>query len=139
MTDFNGRFKKNFDLKKVYLDFFQKTRYNRIRYNRIMKEKSEKIYTIEELREKLTPVFDRAPVYRAVVFGSYMNGNADAESDVDIIIDSKNELTGFNFFGVMGSAEDIIGKRVDMYDVREIKSESPIFKFIQEGIVIYER
>ena len=101
--------------------------------------KNKKIYTVNELKEKLTPVFEGAPVYRAVLFGSYADGNADAGSDVDIIIDSRKELTGLNFFGVMGSAEDKIGKRVDMYDVREIEPESPIFKFIQEGVVIYER
>jgi hypothetical protein len=39
----------------------------------------------------------------------------------------------------MGSAEDVIGKRIDMYDVQEIIPESPIFKFVSEGVVLYER
>lgn len=104
-----------------------------------MEKRNEKVYTIAELKDKLTPLFESAPIYRAVLFGSYANGKADAGSDVDIIIDSKTELTGLNFFGVMGSAEDVIGKRVDMYDVREIDPASPIFKFINEGIVLYER
>lgn len=104
-----------------------------------MENKNKKIYTIEELKEILAPVFEKAPVYRAVLFGSYADGSADEKSDVDIIIDSKKKLTGLNFFGIMGTVEDITGKRVDMYDVIEINPTSQIFKFIREGIVIYEK
>ena len=100
---------------------------------------NQKVYTVDELKEKLASVFEEKPIYKAILFGSYANGEADSESDVDIIIDSRKELTGFNFFGVMGNAEDVIGKRVDMYDVREIGSQSPIYRFIKEGVVIYER
>ena len=104
-----------------------------------MRNKNSKVYTINELKEKLTPIFDKEPVYKAILFGSYANGDADGASDLDIIIDSREELTGFKFFGVMGSVEDIVGKRVDMYDVREINPDSPIFRFIQDGVVLYER
>ena len=61
----------------------------------------EKTYTINELSEKLYPVFSSAPVYKAILFGSYAKGNATNKSDVDIYVDSHGELRGFNFYGVL--------------------------------------
>ena len=101
---------------------------------------TDKIYTVEELREKLTPIFDNAPVYKAILFGSYAKGDADAKSDVDIVIDSRGELININFFGVMGRAEDAVDKYVDLYEIRELKPDSPVLNAINtDGMVIYER
>ena len=98
------------------------------------------IYTIEQLKEKLTPIFDAVTVKKAILFGSYAKGNASADSDIDIVIDSQNTLTGFKFFNVVGRAEEQIGKPVDMFDLSEIKESSPMLYAIQnEGVVLYER
>ncbi|MDR1093067.1 MAG: nucleotidyltransferase domain-containing protein [Clostridiales bacterium] len=104
-----------------------------------MENKVGKVYTIAELKDKLTPVFEGAPVYRAILFGSYAKGAADGDSDVDIIIDSRRELININFYGVVGNAEDAVGKYVDMYEISQIRPESPIYPCIGEGVVIYER
>ena len=69
---------------------------------------TDKIYTIGELRDKLTPIFEAYPVYKATLFGSYAKGIASKKSDVDIVIDSRGELININFFGVMGRAEDAV-------------------------------
>ena len=102
---------------------------------------TKKIYTIEELKEKLTPIFDSAPVYKAILFGSYARGEANEKSDVDIIIDSRGELLNFNFFGVMGYSEEAVEKYVDMYEISELLEGSPVLASINnnEGVVIYER
>jgi len=103
-------------------------------------EKNNKIYTVDEIRQKLVPVFSNAPVYKAILFGSYAKGQADGQSDIDIVIDSKRELLGLRFFGVRGAAEDIIQKEIDMIEISQIKKDSPFFNDIyNEGIVIYER
>lgn len=98
------------------------------------------IYTIQEIKDMLAPVFSNAPVQKAILFGSYANGSATANSDIDIVIDSQNTLTGFKFFNVMGRAEEQVGKPVDMFDLSEIEKTSPMFSAIQnEGVVLYER
>jgi len=101
---------------------------------------ANKIYTIEELRERLAPIFSPAPVYKAILFGSYAKGVADGNSDVDIVIDSRGELININFFGVIAGAEDAIGKDIDMLELSQIQSDSPILSQIKsEGIILYER
>jgi predicted nucleotidyltransferase len=99
-----------------------------------------RIYQINEIREKLQPVFASAPVYRAILFGSYAMGLADEHSDVDIVIDSRGELHGLCFFGVLEDAVVALDKRVDLIEMSEIQSGSSIMSDIRErGVVLYER
>jgi predicted nucleotidyltransferase len=64
----------------------------------------QKIYQINEIRAMLRPVFEAAPVYRAILFGSYAKGSQTDKSDIDIVIDSQGELLNMDFYGVL---EDI--------------------------------
>ncbi|GHV50939.1 nucleotidyltransferase [Synergistales bacterium] len=97
-------------------------------------------YHISEIREKLLPIFHAAPIYRAVLFGSYANGEATAESDVDIVIDSRGELLNISFFGVLEDIVTALGKKVDLIEISEIREGSPILNEISsQGIVLYER
>jgi len=100
----------------------------------------QSIYTLGQLKEKLTPVFDAAPVFKATLFGSYAKGKANTNSDIDIVIDSKGQLLGLNFFGVVASIEDTLEKKVDVYEISEIKDGSSFMQTINtEGVVFYER
>jgi predicted nucleotidyltransferase len=99
-----------------------------------------KTYTVRELADKLRPVFASAPVYRAVLFGSYARGTATARSDVDVIIDRRGELRGLNFYGVLDDMVRALDKPVDLFEAAEIRPDSPIRDEIaRRGIVLYER
>jgi len=50
------------------------------------------IYTVDDIKGMLNPIFSSAPIYKAVLFGSYAKGVATEASDIDIVIDSKGEL-----------------------------------------------
>ena len=96
--------------------------------------------TIDELRNALRPVFQRAPVYRAVLFGSYAAGCATEQSDIDLVIDSRGELLGLPFFGVLEDVASVLGKPVDMFEASEIRAGSPMAETIaKQGVVLYER
>jgi len=106
----------------------------------ISQTNTQKIYTIDELKEKLTPVFASAPIYKAILFGSYVRGEADEKSDIDIVIDTKRQLTGFDFYGVVADIEDAVEKNIDLIEINHIKKDAPILNTIkQEGVTLYER
>jgi len=99
-----------------------------------------KAYTIEQLKEKLAPIFINTKVQKAVVFGSYANGNATASSDIDIVIDSKSQLKGFDFFSVVADIEDALEKPVDVYEAHYLPDNSVVTKAVNAGsVIIYER
>jgi predicted nucleotidyltransferase len=97
------------------------------------------IYTINEIRTRLNPIFRGAPVYKAILFGSYAKGLATEDSDVDIVIDSRGELVNINFYGVLDDVAETLRKPVDMFELSEIRHGSPIFDEINnEGVILYE-
>lgn len=99
-----------------------------------------KIYQVDEMRAKLRPVFEAAPVYRAVLFGSYAKGNATDQSDVDIVIDSKGELLNINFFGLLEDIKTQLNKRVDLFEISELNRNTDIYSVVErEGIVLYDK
>jgi predicted nucleotidyltransferase len=88
----------------------------------------------------LLPVFAAAPVYKAVLFGSYAKGQATEKSDVDIVIDSRGELVNINFYGVLEDVTETLKKPVDLIEVSEIRANSPITDALRrEGVILYER
>ena len=49
---------------------------------------SDAVYSIPRILSLLMPVFEIYKVRKAVLFGSYAKGNAEQNSDVDILVDS---------------------------------------------------
>ena len=98
------------------------------------------IYNIASIREILCPIFDAHPIYSAILFGSYAKGDASAQSDVDIVIDSRGQLLSMAFYGVLDEIIERLGKQVDLFELTEIRKPSPIYtEIIKSGVSIYER
>lgn len=73
--------------------------------------------TIDEIRERITPICKRYGVKKAYLFGSYARGEATEESDVDLRIDrgDSTELRGlFALSGFRLDLVDILGREVDL-------------------------
>ena len=97
------------------------------------------VLTQEEIRAMITPVVQRHPVKRVVVFGSYARGTATAESDLDIMIDSENKLEGFDYFGIVGTLMKKFPISVDVLEASEIDKNSVFYKnILRDGVIIYE-
>ena len=93
-------------------------------------------YTINEIRKVLSPIFETYNVKSAILFGSYARNEATEKSDIDIVVDSG--LKGLKFFGLVNDVVESLRVKADVFDVREIKKNSPMEKEIKkEGIKIY--
>jgi len=98
------------------------------------------MYTAGEIKKKLQPVFNESSVERAVLFGSYANGNPIKSSDVDIVIDSRGKIRGIDFFGVLEDITNALKIPVDLIEASQIVDGSKVQHEIEKtGIVIYER
>lgn len=97
-------------------------------------------FSIDEIKSILLPVFQNAPVYRAILFGSYAKGSPTDKSDIDIVIDSRGELLNMEFYGILEDITTLLGKRVDLFEITELKNNTVMQSTIeQEGIVLYDR
>lgn len=99
---------------------------------------SNAIYTPEQIRVLLHPVFLQYQVKKAILFGSYAKGTAESQSDIDILVDSG--LKGLAFFGLLEDVVTSLQKEVDLLDTSQIIPNSEIDNEIAEsGMVIYEQ
>lgn len=76
-------------------------------------------YSVDEIKSILLPVLETAPVYRAILFGSYAKGSQTDNSDIDIVIDSRGELLNIDFYGVLEDITTLLGKRVDLFEITD--------------------
>ena len=88
------------------------------------------VYTVNDIKEKLLPVFKKHNIKKAILFGSYAKGSADNRSDIDIMVDSN--LRGLAFYGLLEDVVNTIGKSVDLLDKQQIKAESKVGQSLQE-------
>lgn len=98
---------------------------------------SSEIYTIDQLKTMLIPVFQLHGVKRAVLFGSYGKGSAGMNSDIDLLVDSR--LRGLRFVGLMEDVRRTVNKDVDLLDVSHVEVNSEIDDEIKKtGVLLYE-
>ena len=95
-------------------------------------------YTIDDIKTMLHPVFARNNVKKAILFGSYVKGLANSQSDVDLLLDSG--LRGLKFVGLIEDVRSALDKEVDVFDTTHIVKGSKISSEIaKDGVVIYEK
>lgn len=59
--------------------------------------------------------FKTRPVLKAYLFGSFLHGNADSKSDIDILVDlDYSERIGLQFIQMKIDLEKLLNKKVDL-------------------------
>ncbi len=96
------------------------------------------MYSVNDIKLKVVPIFIKHNVKKAVLFGSYAKNTATEKSDIDICVDSG--LKGLHFFGLLEDICTSVDCSVDLIDVADIDVDSRIDREIKRtGVVIYER
>jgi len=101
---------------------------------------SEKIYTIEEIKEILKELLKNEPVAKVTLFGSYAKNEATSKSDIDLILDTNSKLKGFSLLKLISIIQEKLQKHIDAFEKYEILDNSPIDNEIKRtGVVVYEK
>ena len=82
-------------------------------------EDNTTVYTIDQLRNIVVPIANNHGMTSVAVFGSYARGEADGESDIDLVVDQGGQRI-MRIFGVGGEVELATGKFVDIYAWSEL-------------------
>ncbi len=99
-------------------------------------EDKDTIYTTEQIKAILSPIFQSYDVQKAILFGSYAKGTPKEKSDIDILVDSG--LHGLAFYGLLEDVVTSLDKPVDLIDRSEVIPDSEIDKEIKRsGVLIY--
>jgi predicted nucleotidyltransferase len=103
---------------------------------------SEKIYTIDEIKNVVAPIAGRYGVKRVCLFGSYAKGKANSKSDLDFIID-EGKIRGLQFAGMLGDLMDDFDKGIDLFTFSSLYNYEKDERFNtvieRDMVVIYEQ
>ena len=83
--------------------------------------------------------FSGQPVIKAYLFGSYSRGDADTDSDVDILVDlDYSKHIGLGFVTMQSELQQKLQKKIDLISSKAISKY--IKPFIEhDKVLIYER
>lgn len=93
--------------------------------------------TIEEIKKAVIPICERYGVERLSLFGSYARGEADEQSDVDLIHDG-GSFKGWEYGGFYGDLQRALGLELDLVD-REDVGKRFLSKIAKDEVLLYAR
>ena len=71
------------------------------------------VYTLEEISRRVRPVAEKYKLKAVYVFGSYARGEANEDSDIDLLIDDTNSgLRGLAYGGLCYDLEEALEKKM---------------------------
>lgn len=99
---------------------------------------SDKVYTINEIRQIARPIASRYGIAALYLFGSYARGDATPESDLDFRVDRDGVTDMLALGGLYSDLEEGFGKKLDVLTTQML---SPAFlnRIRPEEVLIYAR
>ncbi len=77
--------------------------------------------SIGEIKQKIIPILKHHKVSRAGFFGSCARDEMKPNSDVDILVEIKEDISLLDFVGIKLELEETIGRKVDLVEYTTIK------------------
>lgn len=98
---------------------------------------SEHIYSQEELFSIVSSLLTKYNAKLAILFGSYARKEADAKSDIDLVVDGGAAFEPTDIFALADDLHRATGKDVDVYEISEINAGTEFYDTIlSEGVRI---
>jgi predicted nucleotidyltransferase len=102
------------------------------------------VYSIDEIKKRITPVAEKYKLPAVYLFGSYARGEADEKSDVDILLDTQG--TGikdlWKWYGLVREFKEKMPIEMDVVDANIFnygKDKRFISNVKKDMVQIYER
>lgn len=101
----------------------------------------DKVYSIAEIIDIISPIVKDHGVDRVYLFGSYARGEANEYSDIDLCIDAAAIRGMFAMGGLYADLEEALQKRLDIVTVKSLKYNTDV-AFVEnmqkDRVLIYE-
>lgn len=104
------------------------------------------VYSLDEIRNRITPIAEKYHLRAVYLFGSYARGHARSDSDIDLLVDlTGTEIKGlFALSALYSDLEDALQKPIDLVTVSaltqtaQMPSEEDFRKTVmQERVELY--
>ena len=98
---------------------------------------SDRVCTQDEVFTAVRRLLKKYHAERAILFGSYARQEADASSDIDLIVIGGIKFDPTDVFCIAEELYRTLGKPVDVYELRELNAGSAFYDTVMaEGVQI---
>ena len=99
-------------------------------------DESHGVLGIENIRDICSDVFDRFNVDYCYLFGSYAKGKAKENSDIDLLISTKEK--GIRFYDLAETLREKLKKKVDVLNREQLNNNGLLLdEILKDGVKIY--
>ena len=90
---------------------------------------------IDQIKNLAVPILQRYGVKRAGLFGSWARGDMTGDSDIDILVETGDTMSLFEFVHLKHELEEALKRKIDLVEYQTIKPRlKPIL--LQEELAI---
>ena len=90
---------------------------------------------INKIKQKILPILQEYGVEKVALFGSCVRGEIEEDSDIDILVEIKKDISLLDFVGLKQKIEEALGRKVDLVEYDTLK---PLLreKILKEQVVL---
>jgi len=74
------------------------------------------------------PLMEKYKVDKLFLFGSYVRGEANSDSDLDFLVYGDDQFKGTMIFTLGEELRKVLNKKVDIYKIRELNKDSAFYR-----------
>ena len=97
---------------------------------------NEEILSFEAISKVVKPLAEKYKADEVYLFGSYARGEADKDSDLDFLVFGGEDFKSTDIFAFGEDVREILNKKVDMFEIREINKGTEFYNNIMREKVL---
>ncbi|OIO34268.1 MAG: hypothetical protein AUJ70_01465 [Candidatus Omnitrophica bacterium CG1_02_40_15] len=76
---------------------------------------------IDKVKQKILPILQGYGVEKVALFGSCVRDEMKEDSDIDILVEIKKDISLLDFVGLKQKIEEALGRKVDLVEYDTLK------------------
>jgi len=76
---------------------------------------------INKIKQKILPILQEYGVEKVALFGSCVREEMEEDSDIDILVEIKKDISLLDFVGLKQKIEEALGRKVDLVEYDTLK------------------
>lgn len=99
--------------------------------------KEDNTLMLDEIKVMVSSLVKKYNAEYAILFGSYARGEANEESDIDIIIVGGKNFSALDVLAFGEELRELTNKKVDAFELREVEKNTEFYQnILHEGVRI---
>ena len=94
------------------------------------------VFTMEQIAAAVKPLADKYRVKEIYLFGSYVRGEADENSDLDFLVFGGEMFRRTMIFALAEDLREVLKKNEDVFEITEVNPDSNFYQTIMKEKVL---